>query len=126
MLRSGDTRPSPAPLRSTRGVDILIREVYPSERLRPEPRPGGEWRPEDRRSFHTSDVGLGRLAAEAKPGVLVLTHIARMGGTDAELLAGVREGGSAGEPSSAGAWIASRLAAVGASPNRDPLFGMIP
>ena len=96
ILLSGDTRPSPALLRWARGVDILIHEVYPSSRLRPEPRPGGEWWPEYMRSFHTSDVELGRLAAEAKPGVLVLTHIVRMGGTDAELLAGVRQGGFGG------------------------------
>jgi ribonuclease BN (tRNA processing enzyme) len=48
------------------------------------------------RSFHTSDVELGRLAAEVRPALLVLTHIIRMGGSDAELLAGVRQGGFSG------------------------------
>jgi ribonuclease Z len=45
------------------------------------------------RSFHTSDRELGALCARARPKRLVLTHIVRMGGTDAELLAGVRAGG---------------------------------
>jgi len=48
------------------------------------------------RSFHTSDVELGRLAAEARPGLLILTHVVRMGGSDAELLAGIRRGGFSG------------------------------
>jgi ribonuclease BN (tRNA processing enzyme) len=47
-------------------------------------------------SFHTSDVELGRLATRVRPGLLVLTHIVRMGGSDAELLAGVRRGGFSG------------------------------
>jgi hypothetical protein len=48
------------------------------------------------RSFHTSDVELGCLATRVRPGLLVLTHILRMGGSDAELLAGVRQGGVTG------------------------------
>jgi ribonuclease BN (tRNA processing enzyme) len=96
ILLSGDTRPSQALARAAGGVDILIHEVYPSSRLQPEPRPGGELWPEYMRSFHTSDVELGRLAAEVRPGLLVLTHIVRMGASDAELLAGVRQGGFSG------------------------------
>jgi ribonuclease BN (tRNA processing enzyme) len=96
IVLSGDTRPSEALARAAQGVDILVHEVYPSSRLQPESRPGGESWPEYMRAFHTSDVELGRLAAEAKPGLLVLTHIVRMGGSDEELLAGVRRGGFSG------------------------------
>ena len=48
------------------------------------------------RSFHTSDRELGALAARARPKRLVLYHIVRMGGTDEELIAGVRAGGYSG------------------------------
>jgi ribonuclease Z len=96
IVISGDTRPSPALVEAARGVDVLVHEVYPEVRVGPEYRPGGaEW-PAYMRAFHTSDVELGRIAAEARPGLLVLTHIVRMGGTDAELLAGVRRGGYEG------------------------------
>ena len=96
IVISGDTRPSPALERAARGADILVHEVYPSIRLQPEPRPGGDGWPRYMRSFHTSDRELGALAARAGPKLLVLYHIVRMGGTDAELLAGVKAGGFTG------------------------------
>ncbi len=96
IVISGDTRPSPALERAARGADILIHEVYPAVRLRPEPQPGGDSWPRYMRSFHTSDRELGALASRAKPKLLVLYHIVRMGGTDAELLAGVKAGGFTG------------------------------
>lgn len=93
---SGDTRPSEALARAARGVDLLIHEAYPEARLKPEERPGGELWPRYMREFHASDVEVGRLAAEARPGRVVLHHIVRMGGTDQELLDGVRRGGFRG------------------------------
>lgn len=96
IVISGDTRPSPALERAARGADLLIHEVYPSVRLVPEPRPGGEAWPNYMRAFHTSDRELGALATRAGPKLLVLYHIVRMGGTDEELLAGVRAGGFTG------------------------------
>ena len=96
IVISGDTAPSAALERAARGVDVLIHEVYPEARLRPEPRPGGEEWPRYMRSFHTSDRELGALAARARPKRLVLYHIVRMGGTDEELIAGVRAGGYSG------------------------------
>jgi ribonuclease BN (tRNA processing enzyme) len=48
------------------------------------------------RAFHTSDVEVGRLAAAAKPKLLILHHIVRMQGTDEEILAGVKRGGFTG------------------------------
>lgn len=96
VVISGDTRLSPALERAARNVDVLIHEVYPAVRLRPEERIGGELWPSYMRSFHTSDVEVGQMAARAKPKLLVLHHIVRMGGTDEELLAGVRAGGFTG------------------------------
>ncbi len=96
IVISGDARPSPALVTAARGADVLVHEVYPASRLAPEPRPGGEDWPAYMRAFHTSDVELGRIAAETRPRLLVLTHIVRMGGTDEELLAGVRRGGFTG------------------------------
>ena len=96
IVISGDTRPSDALAAAARGADVLVHEVYPEARLAPEDRPGGADWPRYMRAFHTSDVELGRLAASAQPRLLVLQHVVRMGGTDDELLAGVRAGGFAG------------------------------
>jgi ribonuclease BN (tRNA processing enzyme) len=96
VLISGDTRPSPELEQAARGVNLLIHEVYPTTRLAPEARPGGEDWPAYMRSFHTSDTELGALAARAHPGLLILYHIVRMGASDRELLEGVRRGGFAG------------------------------
>jgi ribonuclease Z len=77
-------------------VDVLIHEVYPASRVAPENRPNGDDWPAYLRSFHTSDVELGRIAARARPGLLILDHVVRMGATDSELIAGVRRGGYTG------------------------------
>lgn len=97
IVISGDTRPSPALERAAASADILIHEVYPSVRLKVELRPGGDTWPDYMRSFHTSDRELGAIASRAKPKLLVLYHVVRMGGTDEELLAGVKAGGFAGK-----------------------------
>lgn len=97
IVISGDTRPSPALERAAAGADILIHEVYPSARLKSELRPGGNSWPDYMRSFHTSDRELGAIASRARPKLLVLYHVVRMGGTDEELLAGVKAGGFTGK-----------------------------
>ena len=97
IVISGDTRPSPALERAAAGVDVLIHEVYPAVRLKVEARPGGASWPGYMHDFHTSDQELGALAARARPKLLVLYHIVRMGGTDEELLAGVSAGGFTGK-----------------------------
>lgn len=97
IVISGDTRPCPAVEEAARGADLLIHEVYPESRLVPEDRPGGDDWPKYMRAFHTSDRELGAIAARAKPRTLVLYHIVRMRGTDAELLQGVRAGGFTGD-----------------------------
>lgn len=96
IVISGDTRPDAALERASRGVDLLIHEVYPADLLQPEPRPGGDTWPAYMRAFHTSDRELGAIASRARPKLLVLYHIVRMGATDEQLLAGVRAGGFTG------------------------------
>jgi ribonuclease Z len=97
IVISGDTRPSEALVRGSRGVDVLVHEVYSPLHLAAENRPGGKYWPQYMREFHTADVELGELAARIKPKLLVLTHIIRMGSTDEELVEGVHRGGFSGE-----------------------------
>lgn len=96
VVISGDTGPSPAIEAAARDADILVHEVYPEARLAPEPRPGGEEWPRYMRSFHTSDRELGAIASRARPHLLVLYHVVRMGASDAEILRGVESGGFQG------------------------------
>lgn len=96
IVISGDTRYSEALARASAGVDVLVHEVYPETRVAPEQRPGGEYWPQYLREVHTSDVELGRLAAIAKPKLLVLSHVLFLGGTEQELLDGIRRGGFTG------------------------------
>jgi ribonuclease Z len=96
IVLSGDAAPNAALVAAAQGADLLVHEVYPSVRLKPESRPGGEAWPAYMRSVHTSDVEVGALAAAARVQRVVLSHVVRMGGTDAELLAGVQRGGYRG------------------------------
>lgn len=96
IVISGDTRPSEALERASRGVDVLVHEVYPETRVAPENRPGGEFWPRYLREVHTSDVELGKIAASAQPKVLLLTHVIFMGASEDEVLAGIRRGGFTG------------------------------
>ncbi|HQW67913.1 MAG TPA: MBL fold metallo-hydrolase [Gemmatimonadales bacterium] len=96
IVLSGDSAPTDALIAAATGADLLVHEVYPEVRLKPEPRPGGEAWPAYMRSVHTSDVEVGRLAVKSGVRRVLLSHIVRMGGTDAELLAGVRRGGYRG------------------------------
>ncbi len=97
VVISGDTRPSEAVVRAARHADILVHEVYSAARLAPEERAGGNLWPRYMHSFHTSDAELGVLAKSADPRMLVLTHLIRMGASDSELVAGVRQGGYTGK-----------------------------
>lgn len=96
IVISGDTAPSESLVVAARDVDVLIHEVYPEARLKPEDRPGGEDWPKYMHAFHTSDRELGTIARRAGPRLLVLHHIVRMGGTDDQLVDGIRAGGYPG------------------------------
>jgi ribonuclease Z len=93
---SGDTAPNPELVKAARGTDILVHEVYNGKRVAREARPGGEFWPEYLRTYHTSDAELARIASEVKPGLLVLNHVLRLGGTDEEILQNIREAGYKG------------------------------
>lgn len=91
VVVSGDTRPTDGLVTAAAGADVLVHEVYSASHLRAENRPGGDDWPAYMRSLHTSDVELGQIAERIHPGLLVLTHVIRMGATDEEILAAVRE-----------------------------------
>ena len=93
IIISGDTRPCENLINYAKNCDILIHEVYPANRLHIEDRPGGELWPQYCKEFHTSDIELGQIAAEVKPGKLILSHIVRMGASDEELINNIRKGG---------------------------------
>jgi len=97
IVISGDTVPTNTILEASRGVDVLVHEVYPASQVAPEVRIGGKKWPSYMREFHTSDIELGLLAAEAKPKLLVLHHIVRHVEDDDELLQSIREAGFEGE-----------------------------
>lgn len=97
IVISGDTQPTQAILEASRGVDVLVHEVYPHTQVLPQLRIGGDVWPSYMREFHTSDLELGVLAAAAQPKLLVLHHIVRKGSDDEQLLGSIRAGGFEGE-----------------------------
>ncbi|PWT88054.1 MAG: MBL fold metallo-hydrolase [Blastocatellia bacterium] len=97
IVISGDTAPSKNLMAASQGVDVLVHEVYLSRGVKVEDRPGGEFWPEYMRKFHTSELELGSLANLAKPKLLLLTHIIRFGGTDEEIISGIRKAGFTGD-----------------------------
>lgn len=96
VVISGDTRYSEEVERQATGVDVLVHEVYAASRLAPEDRPGGDDWPRYMEAFHTSDRELGRLAARARPGMLILTHAIYRTAVEAESADVIREAGYRG------------------------------
>ena len=93
IVLSGDTRPSAALEQAARGVDVLIHEAYPQPaNAAPRDSAFGIYR----RAFHTSGAELGRLAAAAKPKLVVLYHHAIPPDGGASLVASVRAAGYQG------------------------------
>lgn len=87
IVISGDTTFSPALQQAARGAAILVHEVYSQagwEKRTP------EWR-RYHAAFHTSGPDLGKLAAKAKPGKLVLYHQLPMGETPEQVLDEIRQ-----------------------------------
>lgn len=86
IVLSGDARPTPAIAQQCRGCDVLIHEVYSDS--------GFVNLPPNRKLYHarahTSGTQLGDIAAEAKPGLLILNHQLFFGASDERLLAEVR------------------------------------
>ena len=88
IVISGDTAPTDAIAKACNGCDVLIHEVYVQagfEQQKP------EWRAYHSR-FHTSSTALAKIAADAKPGLLILYHQLFWGHTEDELLAEIHKG----------------------------------
>jgi ribonuclease Z len=87
IVISGDTTASNAIIEACSGCDVLVHEVYAKTGWdRREP----EWQAYHKVS-HTSGVELGRLAARARPKLLVLYHQLLWGATVDELLSEIRQ-----------------------------------
>jgi len=94
IVISGDTRYSENVVKLARGADVLVHEVVSRDYWE---RPGGSQPPSVVRHIlasHTDAADVGRVAADAGVGLLVLTHFVPTEGpgtpTDDEWLAGVR------------------------------------
>jgi ribonuclease BN (tRNA processing enzyme) len=87
LVLSGDTAPARSVMEQASGCDLLLHEVYSAAGF--EQRPPGWQR--YHAHMHTSSRELGRLAASARPGLLVLHHQLFWGASEEELLAEIRE-----------------------------------
>jgi ribonuclease BN (tRNA processing enzyme) len=92
IVISGDTTRSTEIIEQARNADILIHEVYSDAAWAKRP---PEWQ-KYHAAFHTSAGDLGRIAAEAKPKVLVLYHVLMWGDPEEQLLREIRAGGFTG------------------------------
>lgn len=91
---SGDTCPVDILVEKAAGCDILIHEVYTASKLSQVPE-RWQWYFS---KVHTSAKEVGKIAAQVKPGLLILNHQMYLGGTtDEELLQEIRDGGYTGE-----------------------------
>ncbi|MCC6927837.1 MAG: MBL fold metallo-hydrolase [Gemmatimonadaceae bacterium] len=97
IVISGDTKASRAVVDACNGCDLLVHEVYSTERFATRP---ARWQ-EYHRNAHTSTVELARLAIEARAKSLVLYHQLYWGATDDDLLREVRGAGYRGPLASA-------------------------
>ena len=89
IVISGDTRASDAVVEACRGCDVLVHEAYSDAGFRALP---PEWQ-RYHAGFHTSASELAALAARARPGLLVLTHLLTWGGVPYDSILGeVRRG----------------------------------
>lgn len=86
IVVSGDTIPHPNIIKHSKGCDILLHEVFSEAGLNRLPK---GWRTYHTH-FHTSTVALARMAAKAKPGLLVLYHQLFFGSTEEQLVSEVR------------------------------------
>lgn len=87
IVISGDTAPDDIIVEKCDGCDVLIHEVYSTERFK---KKSAIWRKYHSR-FHTSSVELADIATRAKPKLLVLYHQLFWGATEQELLTEIRE-----------------------------------
>ncbi len=87
IVISGDTTFTRDMIEQARGVDLLIHEVYCEAGFATR---SEQWK-KYHRSFHTSSRDLARIAAEAKPKLLVLYHVLLWGQSEGQLLKEIQE-----------------------------------
>jgi ribonuclease BN (tRNA processing enzyme) len=87
IVISGDTTFTPEMIAQARGVDLLIHEVYCEAGLAEREAKWKKYHP----SFHTSSRDLARIATEAKPKLLVLSHALWWKSSEEQLLKEIRE-----------------------------------
>lgn len=97
VVISGDTRPTESLAKACAGCDVLVHEVCSAERLATR---SAAWQTYHH-AFHTTTTELARIAAEAKPGLLVLYHQLYWGATDDDLVREIHEAGYDGRVVSA-------------------------
>jgi ribonuclease BN (tRNA processing enzyme) len=88
IVISGDTAPHEGMAEAYAGCDLLVHEVYSAAGLERCP---PAWR-RYHQQVHTSTRELAAVAAQARPGLLVLTHQLFWGVTEEELVAEIRAG----------------------------------
>lgn len=82
IVVSGDTAPADAVVKACHGCDVLVHEVYSQQGFE---KRSPVWQ-RYHSAFHTSAPALGRLAARARPRLLVLTHELLWGSTPDEIV----------------------------------------
>ncbi len=87
IVISGDTVPLDIMVEKARGCDVLIHEVYSHAKFLKREKVWQNYHA----SAHTSTYHLAEIAAEAKPGLVILYHQLFWGATAEELLAEIRE-----------------------------------
>jgi ribonuclease BN (tRNA processing enzyme) len=86
IVISGDTGPTDIVAKMCDGCDVLVHEVYSSERFSTRP---AAWQAYHA-AYHTSSLQLGDVASRARPRLLVLYHQLYWGDDDAGLVRQVR------------------------------------
>ena len=87
IVISGDTSPCENIIRYSRGVDILVHEVYLKKAF---DKKDEFWR-KYHAVNHTSTYELAKIAKESKPGLVVLYHTLLWGGREQEILDEIAE-----------------------------------
>lgn len=86
IVISGDTAPSEALIEACNGCDMLVHEVYSSEKFKTRPDVWQRYHADS----HTSTVELAEIANRAQPKLLILYHQLFWGATEEELLKEIR------------------------------------
>ena len=87
IVISGDTKPCKKVVEMSTGADILVHEVYSVAGFE---KKDPAWK-SYHAAHHTSTHELGEIAAQARPGLVVMYHVLSWGSTDEEMLEEIRE-----------------------------------